>query len=136
MKGLAMVHCLETIERMNADATRGHYEREPQFEGVKRLTVAIDYDDTFTADPKAWTAVIKVLAAEGHRVVCVSSRRDTAEHRQTLRRFLPLAVEKIVLAYDKPKRSAARLYDLGVDIWIDDRPETIATKEEALSVVG
>jgi hypothetical protein len=131
-----MVHCLETIKRLNDELLRAHFEREPDFEGGKRLTIAIDYDDTFTADPRAWTVVIQVLVAAGHRVVCVSSRRDTVEHQATLRRYLPTAVERIVLAYDMPKRKAARLFDIAVDIWIDDRPETIATKEEALKVVG
>lgn len=39
------------------------------------LTIAIDFDDTFTADVNAWTAVIQTLQSFGHRVVCVSARR-------------------------------------------------------------
>jgi hypothetical protein len=135
-RGFTMVFGLETIKQMNADKCREHHERDckPTGQPPKRLTIAIDYDDTFTSDPVSWMHVIQILEY-WHRVICVSSRKNTLENMNTLRSELHDAVT-VVLAYDKPKRLAAKEAGFDVDIWIDDRPETIATKEECLALVG
>jgi hypothetical protein len=127
-----MVHGLETIARLN----REEYERTIDAPAKpKRLTIAIDYDDTFTADPVTWSHVCQLLSLH-HDVICVSARRKTAKNLDELRANLPTCVGVILLAYDRPKRLAARFSGFDVDIWIDDRPEGIATKEEMLAVVG
>ena len=97
----------------------------------KQLTIAIDFDDTFTSDPATWSDVIEVLQHAGHRVVCVSARRDCIEHRQELMVALPNGVA-VLLSYDTPKREFARRHGVNVDIWIDDMPEAIPTREEVL----
>jgi hypothetical protein len=116
-----MVHCLETLSRLN----REQYERQIEPPPAKRrLVIAIDYDDTYTADPVLWAAVVAVLASS-HEVICVTARRCTAENRNELRRNLPPQIETIILAYDMPKRMAATRAGFAVDIWIDDRPHAI-----------
>jgi len=132
---VVMAHGLETMKRINDDETRKHYEQTPGAEPLKRLTIAIDYDDTFTSDPATWAAVCHMLTY-WHEVICVSSRRNCVEHREELRKHLPACVKSIVLSFDAPKREAARKAGFHVDIWIDDRPEAIATKEECLALVG
>lgn len=99
------------------------------------LTVAIDYDDTFTADPEAWSCVIGELQRHGHRVVCVSARRNSFGHRQELQAALPQGVT-VLLSYDMPKRAYAKSQCVDVDIWIDDMPEAIPTKAEMLAIGG
>lgn len=94
-----------------------------------QLTIAIDFDDTFTADPTAWNRVIVTLQECGHRVVCVSARRNEFSHREQLRESLPDGVE-ILLSYDTPKRMFARANGVEVDIWIDDMPEAIPNRNE------
>ncbi len=101
----------------------------------QQLTIAIDFDDTFTADVEAWTAAIKELQRHGHQVICVSARRNVIEHRQELSRSLPENV-KVLLSYDMPKRAYAKKEGFTVDIWIDDKPEAIPTKEEYLELSG
>jgi len=91
---------------------------------VEQLTIAIDYDDTFTACPDIWRDVIELFQDTGHRVICVSSRRNTIEHRFKLIEALPSGVE-IFLVYDQPKRDYVKEKNVPVDIWIDDNPESI-----------
>jgi hypothetical protein len=110
---------------MRNDENDRLFERQPlEGDDVKRLTIAIDYDDTFTADKTGWDAVLPLLCYR-HQVICVSARRDTHENRVELTKHLPTCVRTIVLAYDQPKRDAAKKAGFNVDIWIDDRPETI-----------
>lgn len=89
-----------------------------------KLTIAIDFDDTFTADPKLWTEVIQKIQERGHRIICVSARRDVLEHRQALQAVLPEKVP-ILLSYDVPKREFALKHGYDVDIWIEDTPEAV-----------
>lgn len=99
------------------------------------LTVAIDFDDTFTSDVDTWREVIVLLQRSGHRVICVSARRNEIGHRQELMRALPDGV-KVLLAYDVPKRLYAKSQGVDVDIWIDDAPESIPTKDDLLRCCG
>lgn len=95
------------------------------------LTVAIDFDETYTADTQAWAEVIRVLQRSGHVVICVSARRNDIRHRQHLENSLPDGV-CVLLSYDEPKRSYAKKQGYDVDIWIDDTPEAIPTKQDCL----
>lgn len=99
------------------------------------MIVAIDFDDTFTADPVAWTKAIEVLQNFGHQVLCVSARRNTIEHREVLAEALPSGV-RIYLSYDMPKREFMRKYKIEVNVWIDDMPEAIPTKDEFMRIGG
>ncbi len=91
---------------------------------ISQLTISIDYDDTFTADPDTWSAVIKTLQASGHRVVCCSARRNEHWVRRELEDALPQGV-KVFLSYDAPKRLYMESQGVQVDIWIDDMPEAV-----------
>ena len=97
------------------------------------LTIAIDYDDTFTADASMWRRVIAEMHKAGHRVVCVSARRNEIGHRQELTQALPDGVA-VMLSYDTPKRMFAKDEGIDVDIWIDDMPESIPTKRDMQAV--
>lgn len=99
------------------------------------LTIAIDYDDTFTADPIMWRRVIAEIHAAGHRVICVSARRNEIGHRQELEQSLPDGVA-VLLSYDCPKRLYTQHEGIEVDIWIDDMPESIPTKRDMQAVCG
>lgn len=91
------------------------------------MLIAIDFDDTFTADPKMWTEVIHLMQAYGHTVICVSARRNTMDHRIELEDALPKGV-KVLLSYDEPKRDFAFRHNYVVDIWIDDFPDAIVSE--------
>lgn len=85
------------------------------------LTIAIDYDDTFTSAPDLWKDFIATAYSYGHRLVCITARRKTFDNIKELRDTLPPMVEAH-FSYDEPKAEYARRNGIAVDIWIDDRP--------------
>lgn len=98
------------------------------------LTIAIDFDDTFTADTQAWTHVIKVLQSFGHVVFCVSARTDFEGNRRELLNALPDGV-CVFLSGERQKAAFIQEQGQHVDIWIDDCPSAIPTiKDLSLSL--
>ncbi len=89
-----------------------------------QLTIGLDFDDTFTADPDFWIKFIELARSFGHVVICVSGRRETFDNRRKLESALPDGV-KVLLSYDQPKADYARENGYIVDIWIDDKPGMI-----------
>lgn len=98
-----------------------------------KLTVAIDYDDTFTADVAAWSSVIRILQDAGHRVVCITARNGTDGNRREVTKAMPNGV-CVLFAYGYQKREFAVMNGVTVDIWIDDLPEAIPSKQDLASM--
>ncbi len=86
------------------------------------MTIAIDYDDTYTRDPGFWDQVIALAQHRGHAVICVTSR--TAADTLGLA-SLAQVLTAVIFAGATPKREAARAMGYDVSVWIDDMPETI-----------
>lgn len=77
------------------------------------MLIAIDYDDTYTADPALWDVFIAVASSRGHEVICVTGRRASQ----------PVGLElPTVYADGEYKREAAERAGYRVDVWIDDMP--------------
>ena len=97
------------------------------------LTIAIDYDDTFSADPSLWREFVKIATGRryGHRCVLVTNRTEDMGNdvRAEVGDLMP-----IVFAGVFSKRSMAALVGYNVDIWIDDSPELI--EMDGLRYVG
>lgn len=93
------------------------------------LIIAIDFDDTFTADPRTWAAVIEVLRKAGHRVVCVTARKATDGNIEQLKSAFPPDM-LVLFAYGHQKRDYAKSLGVDVDIWIDDFPEAIPSRRD------
>lgn len=91
------------------------------------LTISIDYDQTFTAAPGLWRSFIADATGRGARVVCITRREDTEANRAELAAaFDGVDVAETILAGpDSSKRAAAAAASVQVDIWIDDKPETV-----------
>jgi hypothetical protein len=64
---------------------------------AKRLNIAIDFDDTFSADPELWRLFIDAAEAKGHRCY-------------------------IVYTSHAPKDWYCRDKGIAIDIWCDDYP--------------
>lgn len=88
---------------------------------MNKLTIAIDYDDTYTADPSFWDKFIQLAVEHSHKVICITARRNILEHRQELMKSLPEGIE-IYFSYDEPKADFIKRQNIVVDIWIDDSP--------------
>jgi len=85
-------------------------------------TIAIDFDNTYTACPKTWDAFIQIAQANGHRVVCVTARRDTNENREIVQ--IPGVMTYFTGLASKLWYMAEKL-GVKVDIWIDDDPVSL-----------
>ena len=91
---------------------------------MTRLTFGLDFDDTFTACPTVWKRFIDHAEELGHRIILVTSRRDTEENNEEIRGILRQweVVLPIVFASLGSKLHAVAKRDIKVDIWIDDNP--------------
>ena len=92
------------------------------------MLIAIDFDDTLTADAVLWIAFVGVAKALGHRVVCVTARRQTEENEETISEWmrenrieLPVCFSALGSKVDFMAKQGHK-----VDIWIDDDPRKCA----------
>jgi len=86
------------------------------------MTIAIDYDDTFTLHPEMWYGILSIMHSYGFTIYIVTYRHST--------QFSDMDMNiQHVTDYIFTSGIAKKKYciDAGVniDIWIDDSPETI-----------
>lgn len=87
------------------------------------MIIAIDYDNTYTADPESFNKVIAIFQEAGHDVICVTGRDDGVlgvPVRNSIGKLVP-----VIFAGSTPKRIAALKRGYDVDVWIDDTPSVI-----------
>lgn len=88
-----------------------------------QLTISLDYDHTFTADPDLWRQFISDAQRRGHTVVCVTGRREPPDFSRDPR--MPDSVPIVCVGPDALKRDAAAKAGHPINIWIDDMPGVI-----------
>lgn len=94
------------------------------------MIIAMDYDDTYTADPAFWAAVCDIAERHGHRVLCVTARLfdpeddEDVEMKRQIKESLP---ERIPLYFTQHGSKIAYMESQGikVDVWCDDRPDVV-----------
>lgn len=87
------------------------------------MIIAIDYDNTYTADPETFNKVIAIFKEAGHDVICVTGRDDGVlgvPVRNSIGKLIP-----VIFAGSTWKREAAKKRGYIVDVWIDDMPGMI-----------
>lgn len=86
------------------------------------MIIAIDYDNTYTADPLAWNEVIKILISAHHTVICVTARPEIMGQPvlDSVGQLVP-----VLFAGAEWKREYALKRGYKVNVWIDDSPEYI-----------
>jgi len=86
------------------------------------LVFALDFDDTFTADPALWSMWISIAKSRGHQVYCVTARRDTMENRETVSRFFRDHGVAIPTVFTNLASKVWTMEKRGikVNVWIDD----------------
>lgn len=88
------------------------------------MNIAIDYDDTYTADPVLWDCFIPVAMLQGHTVFIVTCRVDDSHNRECVR--VPgIPAHRHNFTGHAAKRWFMEQKGIHIDVWIDDRPETI-----------
>lgn len=96
------------------------------------MTIGIDYDGTFNADPELWRGFIIHAASRGHNCVCVTGRSDEGEYGAEVRRAIG-DLMPIVFAGMVWKSKAAEGAGFYVNVWIDDNPEYVGPQTLLLS---
>ena len=87
---------------------------------TKPLTISIDLDKTWTADPTVSALIAYSLKSRGHTVI-ICTRRTELSHEERINLQIPEFVT-LFFANFGFKRDAV---PFPVDIWIDDEPGTI-----------
>lgn len=86
------------------------------------LTLAIDFDHTWTADPHGWKAWHDIMVARGHIVLLATGRSGWSDDMS--RAHLPAEMPIVYCGRDL-KEHATRKAGWVVNIWIDDMPGMI-----------
>ena len=94
---------------------------------ARALTISIDFDRTFAADPALWGEFARKSVADGNTVVMISRRPE--EDRQvvtdTLGEYADAFSQVLLVGGDTLKADAAQTAGIDVDVWVDDSPQTI-----------
>ena len=87
------------------------------------MKIALDYDGTFTEDPKLWLKFIDMCQLRDHEIFVVTFRGDDTpiDHE------LPI---KVYYTAARPKRQWMENLGVKVDVWIDDYPELIVQESD------
>ena len=86
------------------------------------LTIAIDFDQTWTADPAGWYSFYHMMAARGHTIILATGREKWSD--DMARANLPSGM-RIIYCGRQLKEQACRANGHHVNIWIDDMPGMI-----------
>ena len=101
---------------------------------IPRLTIAIDFDETFTADVGMWVEVIKVFQKYQHKVVCVTFRDESEANIREVTYALPDGVKAYFTGGVQKKKFMDGKEQ--INIWIDDLPEAIPRMEDMNQIVN
>lgn len=95
------------------------------------MNIAIDFDNTITADPQLFKHLINSIRMYGHKVYIVTYRYGPLAHASNSDVWAwKDSVDGIFFTGHQAKRKY--IYDnhkLRIDIWMDDTPDSITTTE-------
>lgn len=89
------------------------------------MVLGLDYDDTYTRDPSAWTNFIAMMDSAGHDVYLVTWRTPSEAAAMFL---TPIARKYLRGIYPTSRKAKAKFMaeqGIIVDVWIDDNPSAI-----------
>ena len=89
----------------------------------KQLSIALDYDETFTANRELWTGFIALAKSMNFKVTFVTYRMQTGHNMDIIYDSQNLGIVTI-FSNGEPKSSV-----FVADIWIDDSPITIPSHD-------
>jgi HK97 family phage portal protein len=97
----------------------------------RAMTISIDFDRTFSADPQMWGEFAKKAVADGNTVVMISRRpeSDREEVISSLGDYAESFSQVLLVGGETLKADAADAAGINVDVWVDDSPQTITDKQ-------
>ena len=96
------------------------------------MIISLDYDNTYTSDPKLWNKFILQAKQNSHTIYLVTYRYE--EECQEVHMFLDdiIGSNNIIATGRKSNRSFFEKLGIHINVWIDDHPETISNNIEDL----
>jgi hypothetical protein len=88
----------------------------------RQLTIAIDHDGTFTEDRFLWVEFIRLARSRGHKVMCVTCRKETLENVEEC--DVPGVLTYFTGGAPKAWWMQA-MHGIDVNVWIDDQPQRV-----------
>ena len=95
------------------------------------MNIAIDFDDTFTADPDTFRKIIQLFLDAGHRPLIVTGRE--ADEKIAIWRYVDVPEMRPSWVSDipvfctggQPKEAFMRKQGIAIDIWVEDCPAAV-----------
>jgi len=99
----------------------------------RAMTISVDFDRTFSADPRLWGEFARKAVADGNRVVMISRRpeADREEVISSLGDYAEAFSDVLLVGSDTLKDDAAQEAGIAVDVWVDDSPQFIRSEQRA-----
>jgi len=93
----------------------------------RAMTISMDFDRTFAADPQMWGEFARKAVADGNTVVMISRRPESDRQTvtDTLGEYADAFSQVLLVGGDTLKADAAEAAGISVDVWVDDSPQTI-----------
>lgn len=88
------------------------------------MKIALDFDSTFTLNPVLWTNFIDDVLMSGGMVHIVTVRHPYWDAHPLLTALMDDNIP-VVFTDGKAKRPYCQNLGIDIDVWIDDRPQTI-----------
>jgi hypothetical protein len=88
------------------------------------MTIAIDFDDTFTRDPDLWSRFVVMCQNRGYKPIMVTMRFPT-QHGGMEDAIELFGAVNVYFTGHHLKKPFMELHNIHVDVWIDDTPESI-----------
>lgn len=85
------------------------------------MLIALDFDGTYTEDPKFWDEVIRAAKIHGHKIIVATMRHEKLEGDE-LKKIFAGRVDQIIFTSRAAKLPFLHEMDIHPDIWIDDNP--------------
>ncbi len=98
---------------------------EDDVKHFRQKHISLDYDGTYTEDPRGWRAVIRCLQSNGHKVSIVTARRREEDWDAEFTFLKDIYGVETFFTHGEPKRDWMNRRGIQIDIWIDDMPEMI-----------
>lgn len=97
----------------------------------KSLNLALDFDDTYTADPDMWRQFIKLAHKRGHQVYICTMRYDQGVEKDEVEAEINGLAPVIYCCRTFKEKVCAKL-GIKINIWIDDFPAGIQDQRDLI----